>query len=96
MRVDAPQDDDADDNAYEVHMLYLDPDYFRMGIGAKSMDFAFDIAKNLGKTVMIVWVLDDNVSSIKFYEKCGFKADGKKMDAQHGKVDGRIRMQKRL
>ncbi|MCL2286927.1 MAG: GNAT family N-acetyltransferase [Firmicutes bacterium] len=96
MRVALPQDDDVDDAVYELHYIYLHPDYFRRGIGTKAMKFAFDIAKSKGKTVMYVWVISDNVNSIRFYEKCGFIPDGKVMDSACGKVNGRIRMRKNL
>ena len=45
---------------------------------------------------MIVWVLDENVNSIKFYEKCGFHTDGRTMNSEYGKVNGRIRMRRDL
>ena len=80
----------------QIDYIYLHPDYFRMGIGTKAMEFAFDIARRIGKTMMTVWVLDENLNSIKFYEKCGFAADGKIMDAEYGKVNGRMRMRRSL
>jgi ribosomal protein S18 acetylase RimI-like enzyme/ubiquinone/menaquinone biosynthesis C-methylase UbiE len=92
IKIAPPTDDDVGDNTYEVHYLYLHPDYFRMGIGTKAMEFAFDVARRLGKTDITVWVLDENVNSIRFYEKYGFTADGKAMNAEYGKVNGRIRM----
>lgn len=96
MKVDAPQDNDADDTFYELHYIYLHPDYFRMGIGTQAMDFAFEKARNLGKKIMTVWVLEDNVNSVKFYEKCGFVADGKTATQNRGKPLTLIRMRKEL
>ena len=70
MRVAPPQDEDAGDNVYELHCIYLHPDYFRQGIGTKAMEYALSIARRLGKKTMIVWVLDENINSIRFYEYC--------------------------
>ena len=96
MKVGPPQDDDADDDAYELHNIYLHPDYFRMGIGTKAMEFAFNIARRLGKTTMNVWVLEENINSIRFYEKCGFVKDGINKDSEYGKTLVSIRMKRCL
>jgi ribosomal protein S18 acetylase RimI-like enzyme len=96
MCVAPPQDDDLDDNYYEMHCIFLHPDYFRQGIGTKAMAFAFDIARNLGKKVMTVWVFAENISSIKFYEKCGFEPDGKTKILHFGKPLTAIRMKREL
>ena len=91
-----PKDDDADDNYYELHGVYLHPDYYRKGIGTKAVDFAFEKARKLNKKYMNVWVFAENYNSIKFYEKCGFIADGKTKDYDCGKILKCIRMKKEL
>jgi GNAT superfamily N-acetyltransferase len=96
MRIAPPQDEDAGDNTCEIHCLYLHPDVFRMGIGTKAMEFAFNKARGSGKTAMTVWAWDDNVNAVRFYEKCGFIADGKTMSTEYGKENGRIRMKRGL
>ena len=96
MRIAPPQDDDTGDDFYELHYIYLHPDYYRQGIGTKAMAFAFDIARNLGKKYMVVWVFADNVNSVKFYEKCGFQADGKTAMRDFGKMLTSIRMKRIL
>jgi ribosomal protein S18 acetylase RimI-like enzyme len=96
MRVAAPQDDDMGDNAYELHYIYLHPDFFRMGIGTQAMKFAFNIACRLRKTEMTVWVFAENTNTIKFYEKCGFVPDGKTKIHDMGKSMGSIRMRRGL
>ena len=96
MWVAQSQDDDMGGDCYEVHSIHLHPAYFRQGIGTQAMGFAFDIARNLGKKTMIVWVIEENTNSIKFYEKCGFEADGKTKDREYGKVLKLIRMKKDL
>ena len=96
MHVAPSSDMDLDDSFYELHYIYLHPDYFRQGIGTKALDFAFDLARKLGKTAMSVWVLAENVNSIKFYEKCGFIADGSVKPREYGRVLECIRMRKTL
>jgi len=94
MTVAPPKDDDVGDNFYELHGLYLHPDYYRQGIGTQAMEFAFTKARSLGKTAMTVWVFVENVNSIEFYEKCGFSADGKTNIHDYGKVVESIRMRR--
>ena len=60
------------------------------------MEFAFDKARSLGKTAMTVWVFAENTNSIKFYEKCGFTADGKTKIYNCGKDMNCIRMRRDL
>jgi RimJ/RimL family protein N-acetyltransferase len=91
-----PQDDDVDDSVYELHGIYLHPDWYRRGIGTQAMEFAYDIAKSKGKTVMTLWVFAENANSISFYEKCGFAPDGKTKILECGKPLAAIRMRKNL
>ena len=94
--VDSSRDDDADDRFYEVHAIYLHPDYYRKGIGTQAMEFAYDKARRLGKSIITLWVLAENTNSIRFYEKCGFCADGKTQALNYGKDLECIRMRKDL
>lgn len=92
MCVARPQDDDLPDSFFELHGIYLHPDYYRMGIGTKAIEFAFDLARSLGKKQMSLWVFAENTNSIRFYEKCGFAADGKTKIYNFGKDVESIRM----
>ena len=94
--VDMPQDDDADENVCELEGIYLHPDYYRQGIGTKAMEYAFDIARYWKKTVMTLWVFSENTGAIKFYEKCGFIADGSTKTYNCGKIMECIRMRRDL
>lgn len=84
MCVDVPQentvaiinDNGIDDSFYELHGIYLHPDHYRKGIGTVALDFAFKKAREAGKCNMIVWVFEENIGSISFYQNCGFHADG--------------------
>jgi len=92
LHIAPPQDDDLDDNCYELCAIYLHPYYFRQGIGTQAMEFAFDKARDLGKTAMTVWVLAENANTIHFYEKCGFDEDGKTKEVEYGRILECVRM----
>lgn len=96
MKIAPPVDDDLDDNYYELHYIYLQPNYFGQGIGAQAVDFAFDKVRELGKKYISLWVFSENENSIKFYEKCGFRRDGRTAIQDRGKATVIIRMRKDL
>jgi len=96
MKIALPVDDDLDDTFYEVHFIYLNPDYFRRGIGTQAIKFAFDKARELGKKNVSIWVFSENTRTIKFYEKCGFVRDGKRAMQDRGRPVEIIRMQSSL
>jgi ribosomal protein S18 acetylase RimI-like enzyme len=96
LRASLPLDDDMGDDAYELYYIYLHPDFCKMGIGTRAMEFAFDKARNMGKRIMTVWVFAENVNSIRFYEKCGFSADGKRAVKDYGRNIEAVRMIKYL
>lgn len=96
MNVAPPQDDDVSDEFYELHGLYLHPEYYRMGIGTQTMNFAIDVARNLGKKYMTLWVFAENRNSINFYTKCGYAPDGKTKSIDCGKRMECIRMRKQI
>jgi len=96
MSVGPPKDDDVGDDTYELRGIYLYPDYYRQGIGTFATEYAFNIARNLGKTKMTVWVFAENTNSIDFYTKRGFTADGKTDSRKYGKIVYSIRMIKSL
>ena len=93
MCVAPPQDNELTDY-YELHYIYLHPDYFQRGIGTKAMDFAYETTRKVGKSGMVLWVLEKNENSIKFYEKCGFTADGKSYERNFEKPLRSIRMRR--
>jgi GNAT superfamily N-acetyltransferase len=96
MRVAPSQDNDVDDSTYELHCIYLHPDYYRKGIGTQAIDFAFGKALDLGKKYMTVWVFAENENAIKFYGKCGFISENKTKLINYGKAMKCLRMKKNL
>lgn len=95
MCVAPPQDKELID-FHELHYIYLHPNYFRRGIGTQAMELAYSIARGLGKTGLVLWVLEKNVNSIQFYKKCGFVADGGSWERNFDKPLRSIRMRKEL
>lgn len=51
----------------KVEMLFLAPDYFRMGLGRKLMDFAINVLD-----VNKVDVNEQNAAAVQFYQSLGF------------------------
>ena len=96
MGIAPPQDDDLDDTFYELHFIYLHPDYFRKGIGTEVLNYAFNKAKELGKNNMVVWVFTKNTNTINFYKKCGFVPEIKTKTYDCGILMDCFRMKKVL
>jgi len=94
--IEIKNDIGIDGSFWELHGIYLHPDYYRRGIGTIALDFAVNKAKAAGKTNMLLWVFEENVNSIKFYEKCGFAADGASKIYNCGKEMNCIRMRRSL
>ena len=94
--IDEPRDEDLDSQYYELQGIYLHPDYYRQGIGSEAMEFAYSLARNLGKTFMVLWVLDENQAATDFYEMQGFCADGASRVYYFGREMEGIRMRKAL
>ena len=85
-----------DDSFWEVHGIYLHPDYYRLGIGTMAIDFAMNKARAAGKTNILLWVFEENQNAIRFYNKCGFWADGASKIYYCGKDMKCIRMVRKL
>lgn len=72
IRFGKPDDSSSNYNA-EIHVLYVEPSLKRNGIGSKLFAFAKSYFVNKNTTDMIIWCLQTNLPSIKFYEKMGGK-----------------------
>lgn len=70
-------EDDDKKEAYELHYLYVDPDYLRMGVGSEMMRYFEQKGKDKGCLEFIVWVLEENEMARRFYEKNNYFLDGK-------------------
>ena len=63
------------ENAGEIYAIYVLEDYWGKGVGARLVETALENLKDF--QIVALWVFKDNLRARKFYEKCGFKADGK-------------------
>ena len=75
-----PSDDD-DLNPLEVaelKALYVHPDWFGRGAGRALLDRAVSGMRAQGFLQATLWVVEGNDRAIRFYERAGWKADGKR------------------
>ena len=72
-----PGEDDDKKGAWELHFLYVDPDHMRMGAGSELLRFFERKGREKGCPEFVVWVLEENETARKFYEKHGYRPDGK-------------------
>ena len=70
-------EDDDKQGAFELHYLYVDPDYMRMGIGTGMLRFFEQKGVEKGCPEFVIWVLEDNRPGRQFYEKNNYRSDGK-------------------
>lgn len=70
-------EDDDKEGAFELHFLYVDPDYVRTGIGSVMLRFFEQKGRDKGCPEFAVWVLEENRMGRNFYEKNGYCPDGK-------------------
>lgn len=61
----------------EISAIYLYPNYWRKGFGAKLCATALNELSNLGYKEALLWELADNSHACMFYETLGFHAEGK-------------------
>jgi ribosomal protein S18 acetylase RimI-like enzyme len=72
--VGASRDVDADG---ELFAIYVDPDYWRKGVGRNLITAAEERLRELGHEEATLWVLADNPRARRFYERVGWQHDGK-------------------
>lgn len=70
--------------------LYLLQEYHGRGIGKRLMEAA--MSKMDDCEAVALWVFRENEKAIRFYERCGFLADGEEKTAVYGKPCQVIRM----
>jgi GNAT superfamily N-acetyltransferase len=71
-----PQEDDLAAGAGEVHLLYLEPDRRRGGIGGILLDHAVADLRADGFAPIVLWTLQANTPARAFYEAGGWRHDG--------------------
>jgi len=70
-------EDEDKKNAFELHFIYVDPDYVRKGVGSEMLQFFEKTGKEKDCQEFVIWVLEENEMGRKFYEKNSYSLDGK-------------------
>ena len=74
---DAPDPDlAADTSTAELYSIYLLQEYLGLGIGQALMRTGEQAMRDIGAGKAILWVLESNVATHRFYESCGWSPDG--------------------
>lgn len=66
----------------EIIAIYLLPDKMRKGYGSRLMKAALSELKRMGYSSAYLWVLEENASARRFYEKLGFAPCGRTCTAE--------------
>ncbi len=77
LTISVPRDDDLEEAFYEIVGLYLSPKHIGLGFGKQTMDWIKKEIKSRGYNNISLWVLEENNRARRFYEKTGFRGDGK-------------------
>ena len=80
-------------NTGEIFALYVLAEYCGKGTGDQLMVAALDRLKEFPETA--VWVLKDNKRAIRFYERWGFRRDGREEILHLGEPVTEIRMMRK-
>jgi GNAT superfamily N-acetyltransferase len=64
------------DGSGQVYAIYVDPEHWSTGAGRALMAAALDFLTGGGPRPVRLWALDGNERARRFYERCGFVADG--------------------
>jgi RimJ/RimL family protein N-acetyltransferase len=70
-----------------VYLLYVLPEYWGRGVGKVLMRAAMDELQELGMREAILWVLHDNQRARAFYERLGWRQDGRTRTDDYGGVE---------
>lgn len=84
------RDEDAGDDG-EVQMLYIAPDQWRAGVGRQLFESGVSYLKARGFSRLVLWVLKDNERARRFYERAGWRADGREKPSFNKPVLSQVR-----
>ena len=63
--------------SFELWGIYVEPLLTGNGIGTRMVEFCEEKAIERGYKENVLWVFQDNIKARRFYEKMGYKEDGK-------------------
>ncbi|HEV8654258.1 MAG TPA: GNAT family N-acetyltransferase [Candidatus Limnocylindria bacterium] len=69
------RDADSPDQG-EIYAIYLDPAWYRRGVGRELFFRATQHLRDFGFRTAMLWVLRENDRARRFYESCGWRTDG--------------------
>ena len=70
------RDDGAPAHVGELHGIYVDPDFWGVGVGLALMDLCIEELRAKGFSSATLWVLTDNHAARAWYERRGWVFDG--------------------
>lgn len=62
--------------AGEIYSIYLDPDHWRAGLGARLLAEGVAQLRVISAIPLVLWVVDGNERALRFYEARGWRSDG--------------------
>jgi len=68
---------EKEESLTEIWRIYILPSHWRQGIGTELMNWGINEIRRRGFNKAELWVLEENYRARHFYEKYGFKHDGK-------------------
>lgn len=71
------RDEDMPASVGEVWAIYVDPDSMGKGVGSALMEKGLTYLREQGYTKATLWVLSSNQKTRKWYEKRGWREEGK-------------------
>ncbi|HYD35150.1 MAG TPA: GNAT family N-acetyltransferase [Vitreimonas sp.] len=71
------RDEDVDKDTGELHGIYIDPEYIAKGVGTALMEYLLQLLRKDGYKKATLWVLDTNQQTREFYEKKGWRVEGR-------------------
>ena len=77
-------EDEDKEGAFELHFIYVDPDFVRAGVGSEMLEFFEQKGREKGCAEFVVWVLEENEMGRRFYEKNGYRSDEKRRYSSGG------------
>ncbi len=68
----------------QVYAIYVDPTYWRVGIGRRLMERALAELRAAGLSDTTLWVRESNRRARRFYTACGWQPDGSAKETRIG------------
>lgn len=81
------RDKDANRTTGELYAVYIKSESWGKGLGSALLKRALEYLKKLGFKQATLWVLESNKPAREFYEKLGWKEDGKSKTEMEGEFE---------